>query len=64
MAALNSPAVWLVWLVDDELADAPEDELLEELPPHPDSSTSVATIAAPPVIHDLGVARENPTVRL
>ena len=56
--------VWLVWLVDDELAGAPEDALLEELPPQPDSSTSVTAIAAPPVIHDLGLARESPTARL
>jgi hypothetical protein len=45
-----------VWLVDDELAAA-LDELLEELPPQPDSNRSVAAIAALPPIHDLGLAR-------
>jgi len=41
-----------------------EDELPEELPPQPDSSTSVAAIVAPPVIQDLGLARASLMARL
>jgi hypothetical protein len=67
IVALNSPAlslVWLVWPAADEVAGALEDELVEELPPQPDSATSVATIAALQVIHDLGLARQSPTARI
>lgn len=59
MAALNWPALWLVWLVwpvDDELAGAVDDEVLEELPPQPDTSTSIAAATALSATHDLGLA--------
>ncbi|MGN6868887.1 MAG: hypothetical protein ACTHMY_10860 [Solirubrobacteraceae bacterium] len=76
IAALNCPAlwlvwlvrlvwlVWLVWLVDDELTSTLEDELLDELPPQPDSSTSVAAVATLLAIHDLGLARDSLMARL
>ena len=48
----------------DALAGALEDELLEELLPQPDRITSIAAIAALPMIHDLDLAQEVPTARL
>jgi hypothetical protein len=76
IAAPNCAAVgvvWLVvvwlWLVDDELAGALgvellADELLEELPPQPESRISVAASAAVPAIHALGPAPTGPIARL
>jgi hypothetical protein len=66
IAALNEAAVcvvWVVWLGEDELADAREDELLVPLPPQPASSARVATIPASQGIQDLDLARRGPIAR-